>query len=195
MNQLFTVLTVLIVGIAASAQRETYLRLPVLVLDTNSEKVTPAAKMKVLNLPNTVVISGKTNPSLLMTQLGKKINDNRYEISAYGTISHHLENLDENLKLCYGGDGKQAVELITNLADSFLSDQVELYFYRTYSDTHFRRTQSSSRQDDLVKVGDEDYEHSKQYLKRRLKPGQIQTLTAYSDGGDDTSEDVIEHCK
>ena len=195
MKKLIISISALLMGLAASAASETTIRLPVLIVNTDTEKVTPAAYMKALGLPETVILSGRTDASQVMSQLSKKIKDGRYEISAYGTIRHYLENLEVRLKLCYVGNPHQAIDIVNGLSDSFLSDQLQLNFYRASGDTHFRRTYHHSKSDELVKVGDDDYVYIQKYMKLRLKPGQIQTLTAYSDDGDDTSVDIIEHCK
>lgn len=191
MNKL-TLTTCILMFSAASFAAETYLRLPVLVRDTRTDKIYPAAQIKSLKLPATITIDQRADAHKLMAQLQKKLTGGQYEIAAYTEIKSYLNKIEARFQLCYVGNPRQAIDLMTTLGDSFLSDQLQINFYRVSGETVFHRTYENHKP---VLVGDEEYSTLRPYLRTRLSSGQIQTVTAYTDDGDDSNVDIIGQCR
>lgn len=191
---MFFVVLTLVLSSSAFAITETFLKIPVLVHDNITRKTVPVSQLKFLNLPSAVIVSRKTNAANILEQLSKKITNERYELEQYTYISEYLDDstMDEKSQLCYVGNPEEAVALLGNLADSFLSDQTQLYFYRIAGEPNFRDT---NKNDKFVLPGSEEYGYTQQFLKTNLKPGQILTYTAYTDDGDDQNLDIISQCK
>ena len=194
MKNILSIILVSFFGLSAFAETETFLKVPILVRDTQTDKVIPAAHVKFLNLPDAVIINRKSNPSAILEQLDKKITNARYEIEKYSSIGEYTDatKIETKLLLCYVGNPTNAVEILGGMADAFLSDQTQLNFYRIAGEANFRNTNERGQ---FVLPGTEEYSWIKDQLKINLKPGQILTLTAYTDDGDDQNADIISQCK
>ena len=170
----------------------TFIRIPVLVQDSHTEKVLPSTALKALGLPESVVIGEHDSAVAVTKKLSEKLKGTSYELVFFGTIGRLLDSPNSKNNLCYQGNPLVAIDLIGGLADNILSDQLQLNFFRVAGERGFRNTRENNR---MVLPNDEEYEWTREYLKRALTPGQIQTLTAYTDDGDDTNEDIIETCR
>ena len=86
--------------------------------------------------------------------------------------------------LCYRGEPKKAVELITTVADSVFSEQTIVHGWRYKAEKHFND-------------GDEEYESDfpDVWSEWRGTGNAILVVTSIGDGGDDLSPAIIPLCK
>ncbi len=86
--------------------------------------------------------------------------------------------------LCYRGEPKKAVELISTVADTVFSDQIIVHGWRYKSEKHFNE-------------GDEEYEADfpDVWSEWRGTGSAILVVSSIGDGGDDLSPAIIPRCK
>jgi hypothetical protein len=107
---------------------------------------------------------------------------------AFGNVPDEYQSNDHAYQVCYDGDGMKVANLVSSLADSVFSDQLNVYAwkYRSHEETSFS-------DDDTL----ENFKKDAPAIWKEWtgKTDAVLILTSYGDEGTDSEVNIISKCR